>query len=519
MKYVVNNVMLQPDDSEREIRNKIATRLSITPESFRYEIVNRNIEYSDGKTYYLTKAIVDTSAFIRDTRIGFFGPVDSLVIQPTRFKERPIIVGAGIAGLFCAYVLAKAGARPIVLEQGGDFADRESAISEFETKGKETSFPYANGLGGFSGFCGGTVFSDRLSAFDQFALDTFLEFGAPKRLSLDGTSCLEAREAENVVRAISSQITAFGGEILLHKKVAQILTSFGKAVGVRGEDSSGKKFVLKSKMVVLASGNPTPSFLSCLKESKVKLEERPFYFGVMGELPFKEVCQAVYHSDHVPDGLPMFRFVKDGKTSSGRENKICCLFPGGKVVDYSSMPGEVLIEGGFPNSGSRNVLVSLLLRVDERDKAQFQGSNALGFLQNFYGSLYQSSNPFYAPVETIKDFLSATEPLKLGKVKPTYKPGVYLLNIASTCPSFLRKDMDEVVTSFRKNFPGCNSGDNLILGFTCGKTSPIGVWQDEDFHTSLKGLRAALPPACKEETVLDEASRGIACAFSILNRD
>lgn len=79
--------------------------------------------------------------------------------------------------------------------------------------------------------------------------------------------------------------------------------------------------------------------------------------------------------------------------------------------------------------------------------------------------------------------------------------------------------MDEVVTSFRKNFPGCNSGDNLILGFTCGKTSPIGVWQDEDFHTSLKGLRAALPPACKEETVLDEASRGIACAFSILNRD
>lgn len=519
MKYVVNDVILQPDDSEREIRNKIATRLSITPESFRYEIVNRNIDCVEGKIYYSIKAIVDTSAFIRDTRIGFFGPVDSLVIQPTRFKERPVIVGAGIAGLFCAYVLAKAGARPIVLEQGGDFADRVSEIGEFEEKGRGTSFPYANGLGGFSGFCGGTVFSDRLSAFGKFALETFLEFGAPKRLSLDGTSCLEAKEAEKVVRAISNQITAFGGEILLRRKVTQILTSFGKAVGVRGEDSSGKKFTYKSKMIVLASGNPTPSFLACLKESKVKLENRPFYFGVMGELPLKDVCQAVYHSDHVPEELPMFRFNKEGTTSSGRKTKICCLFPGGKAVDYSSKPGEMLVEGGFPNSGSRNILVSLLLRIDEKDKAQFQGTDALGFLQNFYGSLYQSSNPFYAPVETIKDFLSSSEPLKLGKVKPTYKPGVYLLNIASTCPSFLKKDLDEVVTNFRKNFPGCNSGDNLILGFSCGKTSPIGVWQDEDFHTSLKGLRSALPPACKEETVLDEASRGIACAFSILNRD
>ncbi len=519
MKYVVNDVILQPDDSEREIRRKIATRLSITPESFRYEIVNRNIDCVDGKTYYSIKAIVDTSAFIRDTRIGFFGPVDSLVIQPTRFKERPIIVGAGIAGLFCAYVLAKAGARPIVLEQGGDFSDREHEIGEFEANGKGTSFSYANGLGGFSGFCGGMVFSDRLSAFGQFALDTFLEFGAPKTLSLDGTSCLSAKEAQNVMRALSNQIIAYGGEILLHKKVTQILTSFGKVVGVRGEDPSGKKFAYKSKMVVLASGNPTSSFLSCLKESKVKLEERPFYFGVMGELPLKDVCQAVYRSDHVPDGLPMFRFNKEGTTSTGRKSKIFCLFPGGKAVDYSSRPGEMLIEGGFPNSGSRNVLISVLLRVDEKDKAHFQGTDALRFFQNFYGSLYQSSNPFYAPVQTIKDFLSASEPLKLGKVKPTYKPGVYLLNIASTCPSFLKKDLDEVVTNFRKSFPGCNSGDDLILGFTCGKTSPIGVWQDEDFHTSIKGLRAALPPACKEETVLDEASRGIACAFSILNRD
>lgn len=32
--------------------------------------------------------------------------------------RRPVIAGAGPAGLFCAYILAEAGFRPIVIERG-----------------------------------------------------------------------------------------------------------------------------------------------------------------------------------------------------------------------------------------------------------------------------------------------------------------------------------------------------------------------------------------------------------------
>ena len=519
MKYVVNNVYIGVDDSEREIRSKIAKRLSITPESFRYEIVNRSLELQLDGLNYSVRAIVDTNSFIRDTRIGFFGPTDFMVIQPSKLKERPIVIGAGISGLFCAYVLAKAGARPIVFEQGGGFEERIASIGDFEREGSGTPFAYSRGLGGFSGFCGGVAYSDSLNTYEKFACDTFLEMGADKSLSLDGTSFLSAEDIRTYLADLCTRIVAFGGEIHLHSKVTQILSVFGKVTGVRYEDESGKKSVCKSRIVVMATGNLTPGFLPILKDAKIAVERRPFYLGLIAEARNKDVFQAVYHSETRQDNLPMFRFDRDLRTSSGRKAKIYLTAPNGKTVNFSSAPGEILLEGGFPNSKSQNCVASLLLKVSEEDFDRVPGSDPISFLQSFYASFYQPSNPYFAPSEIVKDFLARSEPMRLGRVKPTYKPGVYLGDLASTCPSFLENDLEELATYFSSNFPGAKSGENLLYGFTCGGSSPIGVKVDDDFATSLKGVRAVMPEACSGESILKQAGRGIACAFSVLNQD
>ncbi|MBP3296463.1 MAG: NAD(P)-binding protein, partial [Lachnospiraceae bacterium] len=51
-------------------------------------------------------------------------PLPEAVICLNSESVRPIVVGSGPAGLFCAYVLAKAGMRPKILERGKSVEER-----------------------------------------------------------------------------------------------------------------------------------------------------------------------------------------------------------------------------------------------------------------------------------------------------------------------------------------------------------------------------------------------------------
>jgi uncharacterized protein len=519
MKYVVENAIIGIEDSEREIRNKLAKRLSIPPESFRYEITKRSLDIVDGSAVYYVKAIVDTNSFIRDTRIGFFGPTETLIIQPQRFKSRPLIVGAGLAGLFAAYVLAKAKLKPIVIEQGSDGNGRDEEIARFESGDPNLASSYGIGLGGYSGWCGGFSNSEHLDSYGQFALDTFIELGAPKALSLDGNAYLSPGESRKIIDKLVGEIVNLGGEVLLNTKMIGLLKSFGKVKGVQVLKKGDKKETIKSKCVILATGVPRRELLSALTKAKVKLEAKSFYLGVMAEINGKDVDAAVYGSDVNKRSLPSFRFSKDLRTSSGRKAKIGYLYPNGRVFNNATKGSEILLSSGFPNSNTGNYVASIMVKIGPKDFSQFGESDAFPFLNSFYGSLYHPSSPLYAPCETLADLLAEEEPMKLGKVKTSYYPGVYLQDLSSTAPAFLEKDLLEAVTYFSSNFPGIKPNDVIISGFTSGRTSPFKVSCDEESLTSLKGLFSALPAAQHEESILDEARRGIVCAFSLLNQD
>ena len=53
-----------------------------------------------------------------------------------KLKNRPVIVGFGPAGMFCGYMLAVYGYKPIIVERGSKVDQRLKKIEEFWSTGK-----------------------------------------------------------------------------------------------------------------------------------------------------------------------------------------------------------------------------------------------------------------------------------------------------------------------------------------------------------------------------------------------
>lgn len=104
----------------------------------------------------------------REEKIKYSFPSSGNKVQ----KHPTVIVGAGPAGLFCAYFLALHGYRPILLERGKSVEERTRDVEEFWRTGKLN--PASNvqfGEGGAGTFSDGklnTLVKDRMGVIEPF---------------------------------------------------------------------------------------------------------------------------------------------------------------------------------------------------------------------------------------------------------------------------------------------------------------------------------------------------------------
>lgn len=98
-------------------------------------------------------------------------------------NTRPVVIGCGPGGLFCAYLLAVKGYRPLIFERGRKVDERTADVKRFwETGVLDIRSNVQFGEGGAGTFSDGklnTAVKDKYGR-NRFVLETFVKFGAPE---------------------------------------------------------------------------------------------------------------------------------------------------------------------------------------------------------------------------------------------------------------------------------------------------------------------------------------------------
>ena len=141
---IMSQLMLSIDEPTDSLREKIAQRLRLPIDGFSYTILKESLDARRRDTpRFSYQVAVDAPLSekkvrgLKDKNITWH---PSETIQPIEYGSdalpgRPIIVGAGPAGLFAAYVLAEHGYQPLLLEQGQPVPTRTEQVARFWQEG------------------------------------------------------------------------------------------------------------------------------------------------------------------------------------------------------------------------------------------------------------------------------------------------------------------------------------------------------------------------------------------------
>lgn len=404
-------------------------------------------------------------------------------IPAPHLERRPVIVGFGPAGMFAALTLARHGCEPLVLERGNDVDTRHEDIERFWQGGALN--PQSNvqfGEGGAGTFSDGkltTRINDaHMDAHMKDVIEAFVAAGAPEEIRYLHKPHIGTDILREVVRNIRKEIIRLGGTVRFGAQVTDLeLGEEGvEAVIVNDEER------IEADVVFFGIGHSARDTYRMLLSRGVAMEAKPFAMGVRIEHPQEFIDRAQYGEDAGNPRLPVADYALTYKDpATGRGAYSFCMCPGGFVVAAASEK-ERVVTNGMSNyrrdSGIANS--ALLVQVAPADFGQ-EVLAGMALQQELEGLAFAlGGRDYFAPVQTVGDFLKGRSGSTDFLTKPTYAPGVRAADLHRCLPDFITKTLTGALPYFDRKIPGFADAGAIMTGVETRSSAPCRIRRDRE---------------------------------------
>ena len=512
----VDNVKIFEDLSKEELKKKVLNKSGISCEDvLSFEIVKKSIDARDKKNVYYNYSfniqVKDENKYKSFKRVE---EVEEPSIKRVRNSEyRPIIVGAGPAGLFCALTFIDNGYKPIIIEQGDKVEQRISCVEEYKTTGKINEMCNVQfGEGGAGTFSDGKLTTGIHSPFIKKVLKYFYQFGAPEEILYLSKPHIGTDNLIHILKHIRAYIEAKGGTYYFETKMTDIV----KVGNVLTLKTTNGEF--QTDALVLAIGHSARDTFKMLFDKNMEMVRKNFSVGVRIEHKQSMINESQY-GKFTKLRLPPAEY-KLAYHGTMRSCYTFCMCPGGEVIASSSEKESIVTNGmSVFKRDKENANAALLVNVLTTD---FEGTDPLAgmyFQEELeHKAFVLGGRNYKAPIQRVEDFIKNVPSTKIGEIVPSYKPGYTLCNLNDILPGFVSETLREGIKAFDKKIKGFANPDAILTGVETRSSSPVTIVRNEDYMSNIKGIYPCGEGAGYAGGITSAAVDGIKVAIKIIER-
>ncbi len=491
----IDQVKLSITADDNQIKEAVAKKLKVQIKDFKeFTILKKSVDARKKPDVYFVYSVMVKfnskleskilSKLKKDNNVNTYKPKSYRIPLNSREDNSPIVVGAGPAGLFAAYIFALNHMNPIIFERGKRVEDRTVDILNFwETGVLDVTSNVQFGEGGAGTFSDGklnTLVNDKLGR-NKFVLETFVKFGAPSSILYDYKPHIGTDILKIVITNLRNEIINLGGQFYFETQVDDFIIENDSIAGVI---AGGKEY--HSESVILAIGHSARDTFYKLHDLGFKMEAKDFAVGFRIEHPQKMISESMYGQAYKNMEPAAYKLAANLANKRGVYS--FCMCPGGYVVNSSSEENKLVVNGmSYSKRDSSNANSAIVVTVGEREFDKSNPLSGIEFQRDIESKAFELCKGII-PQQLYGDFKDNRLSDSYGDFSSEAKGKTAFGMLSEIFSHEINQSIIDAMGIFGTKIKGFDRLDSILSGVESRTSSPVRINRNELFMSNIKGL-------------------------------